>query len=90
MNGLPLWQLLGVLAVPTFGVLLGILLNQRNNDRLADRVDRLSDRLDHRMERIEEEQRAFRKQMHDEYIDLLGLIGDHAQRIVRMEERSSR
>jgi hypothetical protein len=46
MNGLPLWQLIGVLAVPTFGVFLGILLNQRGNDRLAERVDRLSDRLD--------------------------------------------
>jgi hypothetical protein len=90
MNGLPLWHLLGVLAVPTFGVLLGILLNQRGNNRLVDRVDRLSDRLDRRMERIEEEQHAFRKQMHDEYIDLLGRIGDHAQRIVRFEERSSR
>jgi hypothetical protein len=42
------------------------------------------------MERIEEEQRAFRKQMHDEYIALLSMIGDHAQRIVRIEERTSR
>jgi hypothetical protein len=29
------------------------------------------------MGRIEEQQRAFRKQMHVEYSDLLGMIGDH-------------
>ena len=79
MNGLPLWQLLTVLAVPTFSVLLGILLNQRGIDRL-----------DRHMERIEDEQRSLRKQMHDEYIGLLNMIGDHSQRIVRIEERGSR
>jgi hypothetical protein len=82
MNGLPLWQLLTVLVVPTFAVLLGILLNQRGTDRLADRLDR-------RMERIEDEQRALRKQMHDEYYGLPNMIGDHGQRIVRLEERGS-
>ena len=76
MNALPLWQLITVLAVPTFAVLLSILLNQRSVDRL-----------DHRMERLEDEMRDFRKQMHDEYIGLLGMIGDHGQRIVRLEQR---
>ena len=36
MNGLPVWQMLTVLSVPTFTVLLGILLGQRGNDRLGD------------------------------------------------------
>jgi hypothetical protein len=76
MNALPLWQLITVLAVPTFAVLLGILLNQKSVDRL-----------DHRMERLEDEMRDFRKQMHDKYIGLLGMIGDHGQRIVRLEQR---
>jgi hypothetical protein len=95
MNALPSWQVITVLAVPTFAVLLGILLNQKSIDRLegrmdklSDRMESLSDRLDRRMERIEEEQRSFRKQMHDEYIGLLGLISDHGQRIVRLEQRS--
>jgi hypothetical protein len=76
MNGLPVWQLLTVFSVPTFTVLLGILLGQRGNDRL-----------ERRMERIEDEQRALRKQMNDEYYGLLNMIGDHGQRIVRLEER---
>jgi hypothetical protein len=79
MNGLPVWQLLTVFSVPTFTVLLGILLGQRGNDRL-----------ERRMERIEDEQRALRKQMNDEYLGLLNMIGDHGQRIVRIEERGSR
>ena len=40
--------------------------------------------------RIEDEQRALRKQMSDEYYGLLNMIGDHGQRIVRLEERGSR
>jgi hypothetical protein len=32
----------------------------------------------------------FRKQMHDEYFGLLNMIGNHGQRIVRLEERGSR
>ncbi len=86
MNALPFWQLLTVLAVPSFAALLGILFNQRGVDRL-----------DRRMERLEDEQRSlrnelldFRQQMHNEYIGLLNMIGDHGQRIVRLEERGSR
>jgi hypothetical protein len=79
MNGLPFWQLQTVFSVPTFTVLLGILLDQRGIDRL-----------DRRMERIEDEQRALRKQIDEEYIGLLNMIGDHGQRIVRLEERGSR
>jgi hypothetical protein len=78
MNGLPLWQLLTVFSVPTFTVLLGILLGQRGNDRL-----------ERRMQRIQDEQRALRKQMSNEYLGMLNMIGDHGQRIVRIEERGS-
>jgi hypothetical protein len=76
LNALPTWQLITVLAVPTFAVLLGILLNQRGIDRL-----------DRRMDRMEDEQRSFRKQMHDEYVGLLNMIGDHGQRLVRIESK---
>ncbi len=83
MNGLPVWQLLTVFSVPTFTVLLGILPGQRSSDRLADRLDR-------RMERIEDEQRAMRKLMTEQYVGLLGMVGDHGQRLVRLEGRSQR
>lgn len=79
MNALPTWQLLRVVVVPTFAVLLWILLSQRGMDRL-----------DRRIEKLEDELKDFRKQMHDEYIGLLGRIGDHGQRIVRLEQRPSR
>jgi hypothetical protein len=72
-----------VIAVPAFSVLLGVLFSQRSVERLADRLDR-------RMERIEDEQRAMRKQRNDEYYGLLNMIGEHVQRIVRLEERGSR
>ncbi len=90
MNGLPLWQILGIFSVPTFSVLLGILLNQRGMDRLADRLDHRMERMEHRMERIEDEQKSLRKQMGEEYFGLLNMIGDYGQRIVRLEERGSR
>ena len=57
MNALPTWQLLTVLVVPTFTVLLGILLNQRGLDRLERRIEKLEDEL-----------KDFRKQMRDEYV----------------------
>jgi hypothetical protein len=47
MIGLPFWQLMTVFSVPTFAALIGIPLNQRGMDRLADRLDR-------RMERMED------------------------------------
>ena len=84
---LPLWQLLTVLAVPTFMVGLGILMNQTALNRLDDKLERLSDKLDKRLDKIEAEQLSFRKQMHEEYTGLLGMIGSQAQQLVRLESR---
>jgi predicted nucleic acid-binding Zn-ribbon protein len=39
---------------------------------------------------IRVELRDFRKQMHEEYFGLINMIGDHGQRIVRIEERGTR
>jgi hypothetical protein len=60
-------------------VFLGILPNQRAADKLS------SDLKDVRKELAD-----FRKQMLEEYFGLLNMIGDHGQRIVRLEERGSR
>jgi len=79
MSALPIWQLLTVLAIPMLGIFLGILLNQRAADKLS---------LD--LRDMRKELTDFRKQMHDEYVGLLNMIGDHSQRIVRLEESGSR
>ena len=74
---LPFWQLLTVIAVPTLMVFAGILLNKRG----LGRVDRRMERLEDRVGRLEELH-------HEEIRDLLSLLGDHSQRLVRLEERS--
>jgi hypothetical protein len=74
---LPIWQLLTVVAVPTLMVFIGILLNERG----IGRVERPMERLEDRVGRLEELH-------HEEIRDLLSLLGDHAQRLVRIEERS--
>ncbi len=75
-TSLPIWQLLTVIAVPTLTVLLGILLNERGVGRVERRLERLEDRVGN-LERLH----------HEEIRDLLSLLGDHAQRLVRIEER---
>jgi septal ring factor EnvC (AmiA/AmiB activator) len=107
MNAVARWQLLTVLAIPMFGIFLGILLNQRSADKLSTDIkdvrgeikDVRNEIKDVRAEikdvrneikDVRAELLDFRKQMHLEYIGLLNLIGDHAQRIVRMEERGAR
>lgn len=44
-TALPLWQLLTVVAVPTIIVLVGIVLNRGDANRLDSKIDRLSERL---------------------------------------------
>ena len=74
---LPIWQLLTVIAVPTLMVLIGILLNERGIGRVERPLERLEDRVGN-LEGLH----------HEEIRDLLSLLGDHAQRLVRLEERS--
>jgi hypothetical protein len=74
---LPIWQLLTVIAVPTLMVFVGILLNERGIGRVERRMERLEDRVG-RLEELH----------HEEIRDLLSMLGDHAQRLVRIEERS--
>jgi hypothetical protein len=73
---LPIWQLLTVIGVPTLMVFIGILLNERGVGRVEHRIERLDDRAG-RLEALH----------HEEIRDLLSLLGDHAQRLVRLEER---
>jgi hypothetical protein len=76
-QSLPVWQLLAVIAVPTLMVLVGILLNKRGVGRVERRLERLEDRVGN-LESLH----------HQEIRDPLSLLGDHAQRMIRLEERS--
>ena len=73
---LPFCQLLTVIAVPTLMVFVGTLLNERGLTRVERRMERLEDRTA-RLEGLH----------HEEIRDLLSLIGDYGQRLVRLEER---
>ena len=65
-----------VVAAPFVAVLFGILLNRKSIDRLDRRLDRVEDGL-----------REVNKTIHNDVQGLLGMIGEHGQRIVRLEER---
>jgi len=76
MSQLQVWV---VIAAPSILALIGIVLNQtglhRVEDRLGARIDRLEQRTDQMMDIWNRDVK-----------DLLGLISDHGQRIVRLEE----
>lgn len=93
MNTVAWWQLLTVLAIPMFGIFLGILINQRSADKLSAEIKDVRNEIKDVRDEIKDvraELLDFRKPMHSAYIGLLNMIGDHGQRIVRLEERGSR
>lgn len=75
-------QLRVVIAAPSILALVGILLNQTGlhllEQRLGGRVASVERRMDQMMDIWNRDVR-----------DLLGMISDHGQRIVRLEERRS-
>lgn len=79
MSQLQLWV---VIAAPSILALVGILLNQTGlhllEQRLGGRVASVERRMDQMMDIWNRDVR-----------DLLGMISDHGQRIVRLEERRS-
>jgi hypothetical protein len=77
MSQLQLWV---VIAAPSILALVGILLNQTGLNRVDARIDRVEQRLGERMDRMMDIWNRDVK-------DLLGMISDHGQRIVRLEER---
>ncbi len=70
------WQFWAGISIPALLALVGILQNQCGVDNLGRRIDRLEDRVD-----------KLADTLHQDVQGLLGMIGDHAQRIVRIEER---
>ena len=72
-------QLWVVIAAPSILALVGILLNQSGLHRLDGRIDRVEQRLGQRIDQMMDIWNRDVK-------DLLGMISDHGQRIVRLEE----
>lgn len=76
-------QLWVVIAAPSILALIGILLNQtglyRVEDRLGTRIDRVEQRMDQMVDVWNRDVK-----------DLPGMISDHGQRIVRLEEQQRR
>jgi len=70
------------MGLPTFMVLIGILLNQRSFDRLETgfnaRIDRLESRLESRLDRIESDLREFYR-----------TLGQHDSRLDNLENRGT-
>ena len=80
MSQLQLWV---VIAAPSILALVGILLNQSGLHRLDGRIDRVEQRLGQRIDQMMDIWNRDVK-------DLLGMISDHGQRIVRIEEQQRR
>lgn len=80
MNTMQIWAVIGV---PSFLVLVGILLNQQGLTRLEHRMDPFEERMD----RLDSLILRVNETLHAEVKDLLSMIGDYGQRIVRLEER---
>jgi len=76
MSQLQLWV---VIAAPSILALIGILLNQTGLHRVDGRIDRVEQRMDQMMDIWNRDVK-----------DLLGLISDPGQRIVRLEEQQRR
>ena len=76
MSQLQLWV---VIAAPSILALVGILLNQSGLHRLDGRIDRVEQRLGQRIDQMMDIWNRDVK-------DLLGMISDRGQRIVRLEE----
>jgi hypothetical protein len=77
MSQLQLWV---VIAAPSILALVGILLNQTGLHRLENRLDGRIDSVERRLDQMMDIWNRDVK-------DLLGMIADHGQRIVRLEER---
>jgi chaperonin cofactor prefoldin len=88
MNNLPT---LLTITVPTFVVLIGILLNRHDYNRLNDKLDgsieRLNGKLDGSIERLNTKFDALQRQMHEDMMLIMGRLNDLDSRLSRVEER---
>lgn len=79
------------IGIPTLAVLVGILLNRNDANRLDGRITQQGAELRADMTRLGAELRAeiaaTRKQSHDDIMLLVGIAREHGERITRLEQR---
>lgn len=73
-------QLYFAIGVPTFTVIIGMLLNLHHTRRLEDRMDRFEDRMNAQGESIRGEIAALRDM-------LIGKVIEHGERIAKLEPK---
>ncbi|MGA2903041.1 MAG: hypothetical protein ABSD98_04365 [Candidatus Korobacteraceae bacterium] len=90
------------ITIPTFVVLVGILLNRHDYNRLNDKleasverlngkldgsIERLDGKLDGSIERLNAKFDALQRQMHEDMMLIMGRLNDLDSRLSRVEER---
>jgi hypothetical protein len=75
-------------AIPTLMVLVGILLNRNDANRLDSRITALETSLRGEMTSIRSEMVTLRSQFHNDVLMLLGSDKEQDRRITRLEERA--
>ena len=69
------------IGIPTLAVLVGILLNRNDANRLDARITGVE-------QNLRAEIAAGRKQAHDDIMTLIGIAREHETRITRLESRA--
>ena len=81
------WQLWVAVAMPTLLLLVGILLNRRDADRLDLRIESAETRIDKRLDVLESRLHQQTQIFHQDVISLLKMHQEHETRITRLELR---
>ena len=81
------FQFWGPTALPCFLVLVGILINQVGLSRVIASLNRMEDKLGGRIDKLDSKVDEVKDLIHSEVKDLLNMIGDHGQRLVRLERK---
>ncbi len=80
------------IGIPTLAVLVGILLNRNDANRLDARITGVEQNLRAEITGVEQNLRAEiaagRKQAHDDIMTLIGIAREHETRITRLESRA--
>lgn len=74
-------QTILTIGIPTLAVLIGILLNRNDANRLDSRITSVE-------QNLRAEIASARKQSHEDIMLLVGIAREHGERITRVESRS--
>jgi len=89
-----IWLALIPATIPTLTVLVGILLNQTGLSKLESRLTARIDHLEARIDRIEATMNSrmdgLSKQLNEAVVTLMGRDTEKAERLAKLEERTSK